>query len=923
MARINSLSIDIESFSTEDLSKCSVYRYSESDSFNILLFGVSVNNGPVHVYDVASGQDPPDEILRALSDPTVTKWAFHAAFERVCLSVWLRRKHPQYFNGYATEEDPCHMYLNPVGWKCSMIWCAYMGLPLSLAKAGEVLGLDKQKMEEGKDLIRYFCMPCKPTKANGGRSRNLPKDAPDKWNIFKRYNVRDVETEMEIQKHLQNWPVPESVWKEYWIDQSVNDRGIGIDEQLVDNAIAINEKVTADMMVRMKEITGLENPGSVVQLMGWLKAQGVQAESLDKKHVAKLLKSTDGQVKEILELRQMVSKTSIKKYTAMKNAECSDHRIRGMFQFYGASRSGRWAGRIVQLQNLARNSMPDLEQARELVRMGDYESLQMLYDNIPQVLSELIRTALVPRPGYKFVVADYSSVEARALAFMAGETHTINSFAKGEDIYCATASAMFGVPVVKHGINGELRQKGKIATLACIAEGQLVLTNHGEKPIEDVQLSDKVWDGEHWVKHEGVIFKGKREVITYEGLTATPDHLVFVEGRSEPVELASAAESGSHLVQSGYCGKAIRLGKNNKSGKTLGKRMEPMQGAGSVSGLRRNKMDYAGKSAARKIHGLSALFSETPDTRVAVQTSDRRKAEMYESERPAISELRWTWDKIQFFIRKRSGNLSHKDLRFTRSGTGTGSDKQSGKLRAGKHPICFQETECSQQKKHSIGRVLSRLLALFKTSCYKEAFSRDDKRRNYSGCRKSCTGEKEKLAYHKRTSRLYDIRNAGPNHRFTVSGKLVHNCGYGGSVGALKAMGALDMGLHEEELQGIVDKWRNANPHIVRFWYDVEKAAKDCIRMHSTIETHGFQFVYTAGMMLIELPSGRHLTYIHPRIEENRFGSESITYVGTGQTRKWERIETFGGKLVENITQAVCRDILAYAMQTLSSAFIC
>lgn len=608
------LSIDLETYSDCDLSVAGTYGYTDSAAFEILLFGVSVDDGTVVTYDVASGQDPPDEILRALSDPSVTKWAFHAAFERVCLSVWLRRKHPQYFQGYSTEEDPCHMYLNPVGWKCSMIWCAYMGLPLSLASAGEVLGLDKQKMSEGKDLIRYFCMPCKPTKVNGGRTRNLPADAPDKWDTFKRYNVRDVETEMEIQRHLQNWPVPETVWKEYWIDQSINDRGIGIDDQLVNNAISINEKVTADLKARMKEITGLENPGSVLQLTGWLEDHGVQAESLDKKHVAEMLKSTDGQVKEILELRQMVSKTSVKKYTAMKNAECKDHRIRGMFQFYGASRSGRWAGRIVQLQNLARNSMPDLEQARELVRMGDYESLSMLYDNIPQVLSELIRTALVPRPGYKFVVADYSSVEARALAFMAGEQHTIDSFAKGEDIYCATASAMFGVPVVKHGINGELRQKGKIATLAC---------------------------------------------------------------------------------------------------------------------------------------------------------------------------------------------------------------------------------------------------------------------------------------------------------------------GYGGSVGALKAMGALEMGLHEEELQGIVDKWRKANANIVQFWFDVEKAAKDCICMHTTTETHGFQFVYTAGMMLIELPSGRHLTYIHPRIEENRFGSESISYVGTGQTRKWERIETFGGKLVENITQAVCRDILAYAMQTLSSTFIC
>lgn len=613
MQKIKTMSIDLETYSSVDIAKCSVYRYAESTDFEILLFGVSINGGEVAVYDIASGEQLPEGILEALTDPEVRKWAFHANFERVCISVWLRREHPKYFEGYSIPDDPCSNYLNPEGWRCSMVWSAYMGLPLSLAGAGAALGFEKQKMTEGKELISFFCKPCRPTQANGGRTRNRPEDAQDKWKLFKKYNQRDVEVEMQIQQKLHNFPVPESVWEEYWLDQEINDRGARIDRQLVKNAIFIDTYTREQMINRMKEITHLENPNSVMQMLDWLESRGVNADSLDKKHVAELLKTADGDVAEVLRLRQMTAKSSVRKYQSMENAVCSDDRIRGMFMFYGASRSGRFAGRIVQLQNLVRNSMPDLDQARTLVRNGDIESLDMLYDNVPQVLSELIRTALIPRDGMKFVVADYSSIEARALAYLAGEQHTIDSFARGEDLYCATASAMFGVPVKKHGINGDLRQKGKIATLAC---------------------------------------------------------------------------------------------------------------------------------------------------------------------------------------------------------------------------------------------------------------------------------------------------------------------GYGGSVGALKSMGALDMGLKEEELQPIVDSWRTANPHIVQFWYDADEAARTVIKGHGSVETHGIRFVYRSGMMFIELPSGRHLSYVKPQIGENRFGGESITYMGVDSTKHWSRIESFGGKIVENITQAVCRDILCYAMRTLRNCYI-
>ena len=602
------LSLDLETKSSVDIKKCGAYKYAESPDFDILLFGVSVDYGPITVYDLACGDTVPEEIIAALSNERVTKWAYNASFERVCLSVWLRRYYPQYFKSYSVPGDPVQNYLDPTSWKCTMVWAAYNGLPLGLENVGAVLGFEKQKLKEGKDLIKYFCCPCKPTKKNGGRTWNLPHHDPEKWALFKKYNERDVQVEMQIQERLKNHPVPNSVWDEYHLDQEINDRGIMIDQDMVAEAIRIDELSRTDLIARMQRKTGLENPNSVVQMKNYLTEKGMEIDSLGKKEVADMIKTAPDDLAEVLSLRLQLAKSSVRKYQAMQNAVCADGRCHGMFQFYGANRSGRWAGRLIQLQNLYRNSMPDLEQARELVRSGDYEMLSILYDDIPEVLAQLIRTAFIPRPGYKYIVSDFSAIEARVLSHLAGEKWRVDVFHNGRDIYCESASRMFGVPVEKHGINGHLRQKGKIAELAL---------------------------------------------------------------------------------------------------------------------------------------------------------------------------------------------------------------------------------------------------------------------------------------------------------------------GYGGSVGALKAMGALDMGLTEDELQPLVTMWRESNMNIVAYWWAVDNAVKNVIKTRVSQRVGLVCFEFHSGMLFITLPSGRRLAYVKPQIGENRFGGESVTYMGIDSTKHWSRIESYGPKFVENIVQAVSRDILAYAMKTL------
>lgn len=611
---MKAISIDLETYSDVDLQKCGVYKYAQSDNSEILLFGYSVDGGEVIVVDLAQGENIPDEIVKALTDESVTKWAFNAAFERVCLSEYLRRYYEKDFRSYSINEDTVGDYLDPTSWKCSMIWSAYMGLPLSLAGAGAVLGLSEQKLTEGKDLIRYFCVPCNPTKVNGGRTRNLPLHDTEKWEMFKKYNKRDVEVEMSIQEKLSKFPVPEFVWEEYHLDQEINDRGIALDMAVVKNAILFDSKSKAVLSDKMQELTGLDNPNSVQQMKQWLADNGLTMDSLGKKEVAEVLKTAPEPLQTVLSLRQQLAKSSVKKYQAMENAVCRDGRARGMFQFYGANRSGRWAGRLIQLQNLPQNHITDLAEARSLVEQGNYDAMNMLYDDIPDTLSQLIRTAFVPRKGMKFIVSDFSAIEARVLSHLAEEKWRADVFASGGDIYCASASQMFHVPVEKHGQNAHLRQKGKIAELAL---------------------------------------------------------------------------------------------------------------------------------------------------------------------------------------------------------------------------------------------------------------------------------------------------------------------GYGGSVGALKSMGALEMGLAEEELQPLVDMWREANPNIVKFWWEVDRAVKKAVKERMPSKVGSVSFSYKSGMLFIGLPSGRNLSYVKPKMGVNQFGSESVTYEGVGGTKKWERIESYGPKFVENIVQAISRDILMYAMRTLSHCFIC
>lgn len=752
MAQIRTLSLDLETYSSENLTKCGVYRYAEAPDFEVLLFGYSADGAPVQVVDLTAGETLPADVRSALTDPAVTKWAFNAQFERVCLSRYL---------GYPTGQ-----YLDPSSWRCTMVWAATLGLPLSLEGVGAVLGLEKQKLKEGKDLIRYFCTPAKAR--DGSLIRHYPTDAPEKWSLFKAYNLRDVETEMSIQQKLSKFPVTESEWRNYTLDQQINDRGIMLDRTLVTQAIRCDERFKRTHMEQARSVTGLDNPNSPVQLKAWLAEKGVEAGSLSKAAVAEMLEKADGEVELALSLRQELAKSSVKKYTAMQTVVGSDDRARGLIQFYGANRTGRYSGRLIQVQNLPQNHLPDLDTARALVRSGNTDAVEMLYDSVPLVLSELIRTAFVPKPGCRFYVADFSAIEARVIAWYAGETWRMDLFRSGGDIYCQSASQMFHVPVEKHGVNGHLRQKGKIAELACIAEGQLVLTDVGLVPIEKVTPKMKLWDGESWVSHGGVIYKGRKGVITYEGLTATPDHLVWVEGQSRPIQFGAAAACGAHLIQTGNGEQPIRLGGNNQPGGTV-----------------------------ERGHELHLTTVGMPK---AVVQADG-----------------------------------------------------------------YCET------------------AVQRTS-------------------------------------VYDIRNAGKHHRFTVSGHLVHNCGYGGSVGALKAMGALNYGLQEEELKPLVDAWRLSNPHITKFWWDVDKAASICVRERTATETHGIRFYYQSGMMFVELPSGRRLVYVKPKMGLNRFGNESVTYEGVGEQKKWLRLESYGPKFVENIVQATARDILAEAMLRLNAA---
>ena len=797
-------------------------------------------------------------------------------------------------------------------WSDTMVWSRYAGYPGGLDAASKALGLpeDKAKMAEGKKLIQFFCKPFKGL-------RRDPSKYPERWELFKQYNRRDVEAEMEIRKIIGSrvdFPKREqTMWE---IDQRINDQGILIDEQMCRSAVAMANRQKAKLIEEAVAITKLDNPNSVQQLKDWLGLDDEQ--TLRKKDVESLLGTvTDDQQKRVLQIRQELGKSSVKKYDAMIRSACPDGRVRGSLQFYGAGRTGRWAGRLIQPQNYRQNhigdgSMRDLEYARKLVKEGDDDGIELLFGSVNDTLSQLTRTALIPSPGNRFVVADFNAIEARVIAWLADEKWKTQTFIDGKDIYCATASAMFGVPVEKHGINGELRQKGKIAELACIAEGELVLTDRGLVPIQDVTPDDRVWDGEAWVSHEGVIYKGERNVLTYEGLTATLDHLVYIQGQSEPVPFGFAATSGAHLLRSGLNLHPVRVGKDYLSRETMEQKLESLPSADPVSGLRSNPVDRSDFSENRKVEGMPELLTAPASAKMAAQAPLGSKGQVRKPEQPGVQKLWREEHTVQ--IPKCLGCWAVPDLEVWDSEQEYGDRPyrhQQG-VRGGKSPFCDQEGADGEPSPYGPESVRSHLLALFGNDCQKEARARGIKRTDYSGC-KGCSFLQEKeLALHTKKVRVYDIRNAGRYHRFTVSGRLVHNCGYGGGVGALTAMGALDMGLTEEELPGIVDRWRDANSKIVSLWY---KVGDTCLKVVKG-EDNFIRLPHLKAIsmpnpeaLVINLPSGRDLFYIKPQIGMNRFGGDSLTYMGLN-LGKWTRLETFGGKVVENLCQSIARDCL-------------
>ena len=909
MNKPRTLSIDLETYSSVDIGKCGAYKYVESDDFEILLFAYSCDYGPVTVIDMTRNDGVPTEIVDWLYDPEVEKTAFNANFERTCLSKWFGR------------------YCEPEQWSCTMILSASCGLPLSLAGVGAALELpeDKAKMKEGKELIRYFCQPCKSTKANGGRTRNRPEDAPEKWATFVEYNRRDVETENTIRQRLLKWRPDFSEQKLWCLDQRMNDKGVRIEPKLAENAIRIGDQYRDELIAHCKQLTGLENPNSTAQIKQWLEEQeGIEVLSLNKKAIADVYASlSEDQTKEVLKLREEFSKSSNKKYEAFLRSCCEDNHVRGTFQFYGAS-TGRWAGRLVQLQNLPHDTLPDLDDARALALLGDEEDFECFYPKVQTALSALIRTMIIPEENSRLIVADFSAIEARVIAWIANEEWRIQAFANGEDIYCASASRAFKVPVVKHGINGELRAKGKIIELACIAEDQLVLTDHGLVPIQDVTTEMRVWDGEDWVEHEGVIYKGVKDVYEYEGLTATADHLVFVEGQPEPIHFGVAAACGAHLIQTGDGWNTIWLGENNRARKEMERELESLLRSYGMHWVWIHRLDESECNNKWQISWLSELLRSTAqDPALARQETDLGETEMRESEGQGIQELRSERHQVRISECDNSGGLDDRQSGFTGSEYGDRQNRYERGLCSGESPLGYPQDELYKSEAMCVVKMGSAVLAIFKDSSDPETIRGLLKGANYSTGSGCCIRQEKELARYKGKARVYDIRNAGRHHRYTVSGKLVHNCGYGGGVGAMKNFGADRMGMKEDEMSDLVAKWREASPHIVALWKSLEDAAIRCIkRGKPTISTVGhIRFDLEDGVMWMSLPSGRRIAYWGAAMGQDRWGRPSMTYMSMNQTtRKWERTETFGGKLTENLIQATARDCLKEALFNLDKA---
>lgn len=900
------MSIDIETYSSVSIRDAGLYKYVQSGDFKVLLFAYSFDGEHPKIIDLAQGEHIPLDVQIALFSPEVIKHAYNAAFEWYCLS--------RHFQVKAREK-----WLSQ--WRCTMVHGLYCGMIGGLAKVGEALGLpaDKQKDRIGGSLIQKFCVPGKNGKPVS------PAQEPEKWQLFKQYCIQDVVTEMEVERRLSAFPIPDTVQAEWEQDMRVNAAGVRLDMDLAEGAVAFSDAETADLIAQAKAVTGLPNPNSPAQLKAWIGDNlGEVPSSLSKAAVEELLDRDDlpPKVRAALELRQKLGKTSVSKYKAMLDCVCPDGRIRGLLQFYGASRTGRWAGRLVQMQNLPRNYIEELDYARDLVKTGRVDELSLVFGNVPDTLSQLIRTAFIPAEGHRFVVADFSAIEARVIAWLAGEQWRMQAFADGEDIYCASASRIYGVPVVKHGENGHLRQKGKIAELACIAEGQLVLTNRGLVPIEQVTTDDLLWDGENWVKHDGVIYKGKREVITYEGLTATPDHLVWIRGKSRPVHFGTAAACGAHLVQSGNGRQAVRLGEDHIPGEKVEQNMEQVLRPDRMPELRICPLDDSGKLDERNLKRLSAVLSAETGSEMAGQETHGSKAKVRKSKRRRICKLRRSRHTLPVSKCYSCRAVSDRNVRASGSVDGDRQNRRQWGLCSGQYPICDSRGKQPEQTYNGSDRIRPEILAVCVSDSYPQAVERDDQRGDHSGRGRCSHGTPEVLEADLRTARVYDIRNAGEYHRFTVSGKLVHNCGYGGSVGAMKAMGGTNMS--DEELKQIVDDWRKASPNIPRLWYRLENAAMDAIRTGAPVMANGLVFRYEGTpeglrFLTIQLPSGRKLFYCNPFFGLNRFGNESLHYYGAN-TGNWAELETYGGKITENVVQAIARDCLAAAMKNIEAA---
>lgn len=851
------LAIDIETYSDVSLKDCGVYRYAEDPSFEILLLSASYDGGPVETYQLAAGDALPDSLLSDLTDPEVIKEAHNAQFERVCLSAYL---------GY-----PVGTYLDPEQWFCTMAHANTLSLPGSLAKAGEALGIaeDQQKLKTGQALIRYFSTPSK----TAGRQKNEPWDDWERWKLYVEYNAQDVVTELAIESAMKPYPVHPLEHRIYAMDQRMNDRGIQIDVDLAKSISAWNEQHNEQTMALAKELTGLSNPNSAAQLVEWFDQQGVPIESTRKEVLGDWIgKTGNSDVEQMIRYKLDLGKTSLKKYDKILEAVCSDGRIRGTLLYYGGNRTGRWAGRLLQVQNLPQTHLDDCELCRELIKDGDFESLELLHDDLPDTMKQLIRTAIVAPDGKTFVVCDYSAIEARLLAWLAQEEWRMDAFANGKDIYCESASQMFGVPVVKHGENGELRQKGKIAELACIAEGQRVLTDRGLIPIEEVTRDMRLWDGEEWVKHDGVVFRGEKEVIEWDGLVATPDHLVYVEGVYGPIQFGESARIGARYVLSGDGRRAIRVRKDYQSGKEMDPqrkaRLESGLCSSSMPKLRRNQMGSARESDPREIKGLSALQPAIKASEMVESGLYSSQTEMHKPERRKLQKLWGERNRVLLCDGRRSVRLHVKNLRGPGSSEGARPDRCERTLRTRESEMGDSPRELPEPKK------------------------------------------------------VYDILNAGPRHRFTVEGHLVHNCGYGGGVGALKAMGGEKEGLSEEEMQEIIDQWRDASPKIVKLWKSVEHCVDLATggRLQTQLHPHNIRFYGRDDHLFIQLPSGRSLCYNGMHKVVKKRGSE-FEFNGVDQQRKtWGKVKTWGGKLTENITQAIARDCLATALLRLEEA---